>query len=227
MISLCIDTSAHLCAVAAYDAAADTVLAQCSEDIGRGHAERLMDIIAKVLGEAQTDYSRLNRIVATTGPGSFTGVRIGLATARGIALALGVEICGVSTLEACAFEARGRQQKSGDRPLLAILDARRGEAFCQVFGGDGVADQPFVLPYHAIAQRLGTHRDWEFCGSGAHNLNTAAGTGYTVLHELGAVPIASIARLGAALPKGRGKPEPLYLRAPDARPQEGFALRRA
>ncbi len=227
MKSLCIDTSAHLCAAAVHDSAAGLVLAQCTEDIGRGHAERLMEIIAKVLTDAQINYSDLERVVATRGPGSFTGVRIGLATARGIALALNLEALGISTLETCAFEARGRLQMPGDTPLLAVLDARRGEAFCQIFDGDGVAHEPFVLPYHSVASLLHLHREWEFCGSGAQHLNTAAGTGHKVLHELGAVPIASIARLGAIAKPGANKPEPLYLRAPDARPQEGFALLRA
>lgn len=227
MISLSIDTSAQFCAAALHDSAGGGVLAECTEDIGRGHAERLMDIIGVVLAEAKADYFDLDRVVAVKGPGSFTGVRIGLATARGIALGLGKEACGVSTLQISAFHALSRLPLAGDPPLLVALDARRGEAFCQIFGGGSAAGEPFVAAYHLIAPMLAERSGWRLCGSGASHVNTAGGSGHFVMHDLAAVPIASIARLGAMIDAGDHRPEPLYLRAPNARPQEGFTLRRA
>jgi tRNA threonylcarbamoyladenosine biosynthesis protein TsaB len=226
MISLAIDTSAHLCAAAVHDSASDTILAQASDDIGRGHAERLMDVIAAVLKQAGIDYSGLGRVTVTTGPGSFTGIRVGLATARGIALGLGIDACGVSVLEAAALAAREANPGSPG-PMIAVMDARRGEAYCQVFGVGQPAPEPFVAAYHQLLPLLATRGDWVLCGSGAQNLNVAAGAGFRVLHELAAVPIATIARLGAASRSPAARPEPLYLRAPDAKPQEGFALKRA
>jgi tRNA threonylcarbamoyladenosine biosynthesis protein TsaB len=226
MISLAIDTSAHLCAAAVHDSAADTILAQESEDIGRGHAERLMDVIAAVLRQAGIEYSQIGRVIVTTGPGSFTGVRVGLATARGIALGLGIDACGVSVLEAAALAARQDNPQSAAVPLLAVLDARRGEAYCQVFQ-PGEHAEPFVASYHQLLPLLASREDWVLCGSGAQNLNVAAGSNIPVLHEMAAVPIATIARLGAASVSPAARPEPLYLRAPDAKPQEGFALKRA
>jgi tRNA threonylcarbamoyladenosine biosynthesis protein TsaB len=227
MISLAIDTSAHLCAAAIHDSGRDAILSEATEEIGRGHAERLMDVISAVLTAAGKDYSALGRVIATTGPGSFTGIRVGLATARGIGLGLGIEVCGVGTLEAAAFEARRLAPQSQARPLLACFDARRGEAYCQFFDAPGAPEGPFVASYHEIPPLMASRRDWSLCGSGAEAVNAAAGTAFPVLHGLAAIPIASVARLGAAKPSPTGKPEPLYLRAPDAKPQEGFVLKRA
>jgi tRNA threonylcarbamoyladenosine biosynthesis protein TsaB len=231
MISLAIDTSAHLCAAAVHDSEHDAILSEATEEIGRGHAERLMDVISAVLTAAGKDYSALGRVIATTGPGSFTGIRVGLATARGIGLGLDIEVCGVGTLEAAAFEARRLAPQSKGRPLLACFDARRGEAYCQFFDApgapEGPPEGPFVASYHEIPSLMASRRDWSLCGSGADAVNSAAGTAFPVLHGLAAIPIASVARLGAAKPSPTGKPEPLYLRAPDAKPQEGFILRRA
>ncbi len=150
MISLAIDTSAHLCAAAVHDSAGDTILAQASEDIGRGHAERLMDVIAGVLRQAGIEYSNIQRVTVTTGPGSFTGIRVGLATARGIALGLGIDACGVSVLEAAALAVRDRAAG----PLIAVMDARRGEAYCQVFDSKEDPQAPFVASYHQLLPLL-------------------------------------------------------------------------
>jgi tRNA threonylcarbamoyl adenosine modification protein YeaZ len=227
MISLAIDTSAHLCAAAIHDSERDAILSEVTEDIGRGHAERLMDVISAVLTAAGKDYSALGRVIATTGPGSFTGIRVGLATARGIGLGLDIEVCGVGTLEAAAFEARRLAPQSQGKPLLACFDARRGEAYCQFFDATGTPGGPFVASYHQIPLLMASRRDWSLCGSAADAMNAAAGTAFPVLHGFAAIPIASVARFGAERPSPTGKPEPLYLRAPDAKPQEGFALRRA
>jgi tRNA A37 threonylcarbamoyladenosine modification protein TsaB len=116
---------------------------------------------------------------------------------------------------------------SQQRSLLACFDARRGETYCQFFDAPGAPDGPFVASYHEIPALMAFRRDWSLCGSGAEAVNAAAGTAYPVLHALSAIPIAAVARLGAAKPPSSDKPEPLYLRAPDARPQEGFVLRRA
>jgi tRNA threonylcarbamoyladenosine biosynthesis protein TsaB len=225
MISLAIDTSAHLCAAAVHDSAADRILAEASEDIGRGHAERLMDVIAGVLARAGVEYSGLGRVTVTVGPGSFTGVRVGLATARGIALGLGIDVCGVGVLEAAAETARQAPGWREGVPLAVVLDARRGEAYGQLFGPSGGA--PFVAAYHQFAALLDGAADWQLCGSGALHLNAAAGTGFPVLHELAAMPIGVIARLGAFRQPSANRPEPLYLRAPDAKPQQAFVLKRA
>jgi len=226
MITLAIDTSAHLCAAALHDGATGAILAEHSEDIGRGHAERLMETIGQALGRAGLAYSDIARVAASVGPGSFTGVRVGLATARGMALGLGVPVVGVSALDALRAAAATADT---DTPLLVALDARRGEAYAQFFGdvaGD-LPDGPFVAPCEAIAAMVGGIRDLTLCGSGAPLLVEALGRDIEIRHRLAAAPIAEYARLGAAAPVPQTRPEPLYLRPPDAKPQAGFALARA
>ena len=230
MISLAIDTSAHLCAAAVHDDVSGRVLAQRSEDIGRGHAERLMEVVGEALRQAHTEYSGIERVIVAVGPGSFTGVRVGLATARGVALALGVPVVGVSLLEAAGEHCAELGLWDRVSPLLVAIDARRGEAYCQFLGAQFAAAHPqgpFVAGYDRITGEAAAVPGLALCGSGAQSLLDAARCDMPVLHRLAAIPVATIARLGAARPAGGERPEPLYLRAPDAKPQTGFAVRRA
>jgi len=229
MISLAIDTASHLCAVALHDSQRDLILAERSESIGRGHAERLMDMVADVLAAADADYSRLSRVVATVGPGSFTGIRVGLATARGIALGLSIPAVGVSSLEAIAESAAASGAWDRSAPLFVAVDARRGEAWCRFAGSAAPRGAPagdFVSPYHRIAEWAG-FPGLNLCGSGSVHVNEAAGANLPVLGLADAPPIAAVARLGARLDPASALPEPAYIRPPDARPQAGFALKRA
>ncbi len=227
MITLAIDTSAHLCAAALHDGETDAMLAECSEDIGRGHAERLMDTIDRVMTDAGIGYPDLGRIAASVGPGSFTGLRVGLATARGIALGLGVPAVGVGVHDAMRLtaEAEGHGPSS---PLLVVLDARRDEAYARFFGGgEGLPQAPFVATYDRLAEMLAGTDELALCGSGADRLAETASRSLPIVHRLAAAPIAAYARLGSAAESTGARPEPLYLRAPDAKPQTGFALARA
>lgn len=235
MISLAIDTSAHLCAAAIHDDVSGRVLAQRSEDIGRGHAERLMEVVGEVLREAHTDYSGIERVSVTVGPGSFTGIRVGLATARGVALALGVAAVGVSVLEAAGEHCAELGLWDRVSPLLVAMDARRGEAYGQFLGAQIASAHPqgpFVAGYDRLAGEAAGFPGLALCGSGAQSTleamaREAQSPELPVLHRLAAIPIETIARMGAARPASGERPEPLYLRAPDAKPQLGFAVRRA
>lgn len=100
MKRLAIDTSAQFCAACLYDLETSIVVSSESRDIGRGHAEVLMDVIAKCM--ANIEYSEVSSLTVTIGPGSFTGVRVGMAAARGLSLSLGIPLAGVSTLDTCA-----------------------------------------------------------------------------------------------------------------------------
>ena len=226
MLSLAIDTSSHVCAAAVHDTRRDIVLAQASEELERGHAERLMDVVNGVLVAAKISYGGIERIIVTTGPGSFTGVRVGLAAARGMALGLGIEICGVSTLETAHWHAVNLGA-GAETPLLVVMDARRDEAYCQIFGINGGKKAPFVAKYPEIAAMLEANVAWQLCGSGAVRVNNIGGGGFAILHDLAIAPIAAISRFGASLTCDNHRPEPLYLRAPDAKPQPGYALQRA
>ncbi|TAN02274.1 MAG: tRNA (adenosine(37)-N6)-threonylcarbamoyltransferase complex dimerization subunit type 1 TsaB, partial [Rhizobiaceae bacterium] len=131
---LAIDTAANLCAACIYDAAADVVRSRRVLDIGKGHAEHLMGTIAGTLEEAGLSYRDLARIAVSVGPGSFTGVRVGVSAARGLALALKIPAIGVSTLEALAAEARAAFP---DRTVAAMIDGRRGDLYLAGYDRDG------------------------------------------------------------------------------------------
>ena len=103
---LAIDTAANLCAACIFDGERHAEVARTVRDIGKGHAEILMDVIQETLTAAAMSYPALGAIAVSVGPGSFTGVRVGVSVARGLALALKIPAAGVSTLESLAFEAR-------------------------------------------------------------------------------------------------------------------------
>jgi len=227
LIWLAIDTAAHLCAAALYDSERKSLLAQKSEDIGRGHAERLIGLLDELLDEAGIAYKDIDQIGVTRGPGSFTGIRVGLATARGLALGLDVSVVGVSVLNAIAY-----QYKFGltgiQSPLMVALDARRGEVFMQTFAIDGVASSaPMVVALENIATQLPKE---PFClaGSGSQLIVDNAMIGDIEIYSNQATAgIGFVAELAATLSSEDGAPVPLYLRQADAKPQNNFAVQRA
>jgi len=131
MVLLSLDTSSVNCAV--HVRRSKDVCFERSETIGRGHAEVLIAMIDEALGVLDLAYKDLTRIGVTTGPGSFTGVRVGLSVARALALALDIPVIGVSTLQAHAAGCPARGAK------LVTLDARRGEFYTQLFDHDNRA----------------------------------------------------------------------------------------
>lgn len=215
---LAIDTSAHVCGVCVYDSDVDRVISEESRDIGRGHAEVLMQLIENCLVRANVSYNNFSRIGVTIGPGSFTGVRVGMAVARGLGLSLDIPVVGVSTLEACEASARETGYLG---ELLSLLDARRGEIYCKTGNENG-----FVASYEAVAQKIsGTAPS--LCGSGALLLNEACSLSLPIVHTQDAPVIGVVARLSVAANVNTSPPEPLYLRSADAKPQTGFTLERA
>ncbi len=218
MILLALDTAGVDCAAAIYDSESGMVLAEVSETIGKGHAERLMALVDETLETAGRTLADLDRIAVTIGPGSFTGIRVGVAAARGFALALGIEAVGVTTLSVLAAAHR---QGGGAGNVVAAMDAKRGEVYAQVFGPDGAAlTEPAELAI-AEASQLPGRFGADVTGSGAPLLSgESQGSGPDHF------PVALVARLGADLASGAARPRPLYLRAPDAKPQTGFALSR-
>ena len=210
---LAIDTALDACSVAVHDDGGDVLrLTTASEVLGRGHAERLMGMIGEVMAEASLPFAALDRIAVTVGPGSFTGLRVGLSAARGIALVVGAPAVGIGTLAALAAGL------SVGEPVHAVLAAKGGEIYAQAFAADGA---PLDAPQAADAAAYGAAlpSGAALYGSGAAKLVAASGReDLRVLGEAGWPDISAVARLGAAAETGSHPPEPLYLRPPDAAP---------
>src|SRR3954469_4983010 len=134
MLILAIDTALDACAAAVLDTSAGGVIASESQAMKRGHAEALMPLIARVMKASGVAFAALDRIAATTGPGSFTGLRVGLSAARGIALAAGKPVVGLTTL--AAYAAPIVSENAG-HPVISAIDARHDHVYFQVVGGDG------------------------------------------------------------------------------------------
>ncbi len=213
---LVFDTSMAACSAAAYDTTAGRVLAARFALMERGHADALAPMIKAVMDEAGLAFGDLTRIGVTLGPGTFTGVRTGIAMARGLALALDVKIASLDTLSAIAANA-----PADKRPLVIAADARRGEVY--FLGATGEA--PMVLPVGEAVHRLPDGPGFVL-GTGADALIAAAPPGRLIRLTLGDMPDArNFARLCAARQVADVAPEPLYLRPPDAKPQHRNATR--
>jgi tRNA threonylcarbamoyladenosine biosynthesis protein TsaB len=131
MLILAFDTSLDLCSVALWRDG--DVLSSASHNMARGHSEALIPMLTSAMAQAGLDFRALDRIAVTTGPGSFTGVRIGLAAARGLALGSDVPLIGVTTPAVAAFAAR---DEAGERAIAAVVDSGRAEVFIQIFHPD-------------------------------------------------------------------------------------------
>ena len=221
---LAIDTSANLCAACVFDADAGAEIARAVRDIGKGHAEILMDVIAEALGAASLAFTDIGAVAVSVGPGSFTGVRVGVSVARGLALALQVPAAGVSTLEALAFEARAL---TGDKPVLTVIDGGRDGIYAAVYDGFAkIVYAPVVAKFDEISA-LVTDSVSVLAGSAARRVAASIPSrSFLFGPELPTADIATYARVALANGFDGGKPRPLYLRAPDAKPQAHLALPR-
>jgi len=195
----------------------------------RAHAEVIMLMVEKVMYEAGLAFDALDAIAVTVGPGSFTGVRVGVAAARGLALATGRPLIGVTSLEVMARQA---VERLDDTPgtLAIALDARRSEVYLALFDSAGeMLTKPAALTPEQAAARIPETGKIIVAGSGAALIVQAAGESgrdiEAVLPDL--QPDAStLVQMALTRPPVEGPLRPLYLRAPDAKPQTGKALPR-
>ncbi|TDH38006.1 tRNA (adenosine(37)-N6)-threonylcarbamoyltransferase complex dimerization subunit type 1 TsaB [Pseudohoeflea suaedae] len=218
---LALDCAQRLCAVALYDAGSGEVLARLDPEIGRGHAERLPALVDEVLAEAGVAFADIDRIAVTIGPGSFAGIRVGVAFARGLALALKIPAVGVSGLYAMA----GPCARDAGLPVMATIDARRDRIWAAVVGPDGATlAEPAELTAVAAAE-LASRIPAVIVGDAAP-LVLAEDASLSIMSGGPFADIAEVARIGAELDPAVSAAEPAYLRAPDAKPQAGFAVER-
>ena len=224
---LAIDTALGACSAAVIDASLNATLAAQSIEMDRGHAEALVPMIAQVMQSAGLEFNELDRIVTTIGPGSFTGLRVGIAAARGIALAAGKPVVGVSTLDALTAPF---STESETVPIVAALDARHGNFYLQMVGAGGrKLVSPRVVNVEQALQScaIGLVR---IIGSGANLLASrwpSPNVPAPILVDPRSAPdIIWVARLGAKADPEKSRAKPLYLKAPDAQPQEAYRLPR-
>ncbi|MBL0934555.1 MAG: tRNA (adenosine(37)-N6)-threonylcarbamoyltransferase complex dimerization subunit type 1 TsaB [Rhizobiaceae bacterium] len=220
MIILAIDTSANLCAASIH---ADVELGRCVRDLGKGHAEHLMAVIDESLAAAGKDYADLDRLAVSIGPGSFTGIRVGVSAARGLALALKIPAVGVTTLEALAFEAR---RANVGRNVLAALDGGRGEIHAALYDDKGDERAPAAAIDLTAATELATRANAVLVGTAADAIHAAAGGALDIAGRQATADIAAYAAIGSSKPDTGTRPTPLYLRSADAKVNEGFAVAR-
>jgi tRNA threonylcarbamoyladenosine biosynthesis protein TsaB len=189
----------------------------------RGHGEALMPMVAEIMAEAGLNFMNLRAIAATTGPGAFTGIRIGLSAARGFALAAGLPVIGVTTLEAIAAAQDGE-----GHPMLVALDSKRADIYVQLFGADGAAlSEPLSRMPEEVEEMLPAAQTVALAGDRADAvLRALADRDPPLLRLTGpdlpdAAVVARIAaRRIASKPVAADAPPPtaLYLRPPDAIP---------
>ena len=215
---LAADTALGGCSVALLDG--DAALAHVFEAMDRGHAERLAPMVDEAMKMAGVAFAALDRLAVTTGPGTFTGQRVGLAFMRGLRLALKRPLTGVTTLETIAASA---MHETGRNRAAVIHDARREEAYLLLQDGAQTVQQPVVLPFCEALDRIRTFGPCAVAGTGAQtaceNLD-----GAFVLSTIRQPDALWVARLAGRLPVTDDAPGPLYLRAPDAKLPGGRSI---
>jgi tRNA threonylcarbamoyl adenosine modification protein YeaZ len=220
---LAIDTALGACAACVMDAAEAEPLAQETLVMERGHAEALVPLLDRVVSKAEGGFHALDRVAVTVGPGSYTGLRVGIAAARAIGLAARVPVVGVTTLSALLAALVADDNR---RVLAAAIDARHGQVYFQAIapGGQSIV-APTLVKVRDAARLMGGAAS--LVGSGA--LAVAAETsGIDVaVHDARPFPdVTWVARLGLVADPDQALPKPLYLRGPDARPQDRAGLPR-
>ena len=219
-----IDTALESCSAAVFDTDTDTIVAREDIAMARGHAEALMPLIARVIEKSGGDFTTIDRIAVTTGPGSFTGLRVGIAAARGLGLAAGKPVVGLSTLAAFAAPLLAADNTS---PVAVAIDARHDHVYLQLLAGSGhVLVTPRVVSL-ADAAQLASGGKTRLTGNAAKILAAVwRGAAPSLVEQRAAPDIEWVARLGATAVESASPPKPLYLRAPDAQPSSAAHLAR-
>ena len=224
MLILAIDTALGAVAACAYDSGADCVLVSERIELARGHAEALVPLLERLAKRIPGRFSAIDRVAVTVGPGSFTGIRVGVAAARSIGLACGVEVVGVSSLFAFAAPLLGGENVN----IASVIDARHGNVFFECFDPKGsIIHEAAVLRIQDAAKSLGGERT-VLTGPGATLVAIEAwaqGRKAEVRGDLLSPPIDFVARLGAISDSEESPPHPFYLKTADAMPKKANAPR--
>jgi tRNA threonylcarbamoyladenosine biosynthesis protein TsaB len=212
---LAVDTALGACSAAILDG--DKVLAHRLVAMERGHAEALAPMVDEAVRESGLAFSALDRLAVTTGPGTFTGQRVGLAFMRGLRVALKRPLIGVTTLEAMCAAALAEAKMTY---AAAIHDARRGEAYLSIVSASQTLLPPSLILLEEAAEKISASipdgAAVALCGTAAEivGANLGAAAHITSIRQPDALWIARLARDAAETTHA---PHPLYLRAPDAK----------
>ena len=220
---LAIDTALSACAACVMDAGAPEPISYETIVMERGHAEALLPLVDRVVSKAEGGFSGLDRVAVTVGPGSYTGLRVGIAAARAIGLAAHVPVVGVTTLSALLAALIADDNR---RVLAAAIDARHGQVYFQSIapGGQSIV-APTLVRVREAARLIGSGPT-AIVGSGAGAV-AAETAGVEVAVQAKSFPdILWVARLGLVADPSTALPKPIYLRGPDAKPQDQARLTR-
>ncbi len=206
---LAVDTALGACSVAIMSD--DRLLAHRFTLMQRGHAEALALMVEAAMQDASLNFVALDRLAVTTGPGTFTGQRVGLAFMRALRVALDVPLVGLTTLSAMAHQAMAER----DVGTAAVLhDARRGEVYLEICGS--IASPPRLLTFEdAVASIDEIHAALVLAGTAAECAQSHLPD--AILSSVLQPDALWVARLGLSAPTPVGPPRPLYLRPPDAK----------
>ena len=208
---LCIDTALASCSACVYDASADVMLASEQQFMERGHAEALPPMVARVMAKAQIGYADLGRIAVTTGPGTFTGIRIGLSFARALGLARNIKVLGINTMIATQVAVSESNNivvhKAGMSGLFYFYD-KHISTNIELLNPEVIVAQLPVGPLVLL-------------GTGAEAIAVLANRNDLTRNPRFDLPVATgFAAYAASLPDPVGMPDPVYLREADAKPQK-------
>ena len=224
MLLLALDTAGPDCAaaLARLRSGECEIVAERSEALGRGHAERLMPMIEALLAAASSSFADIGRIAVTTGPGSFTGIRVGVAAARGLALALAIPAVGIGSLEALASGA-AKGHRAGT--AIAALDAKREEVYmlAQDIASEAIVIEAVAVRLESAAARLSGARAPLVLTGSAAPLLARFHSGAEIAGTSASPRIADVAALGFRTTAGES-PVPIYARDADAKPQSDKAV---
>ena len=199
---LAIDCAHEACSAAFSDG--EKVVSEIVENMERGQAERLIPMVREVLEKANAGFDDIDAVAVTTGPGSFTGVRVGLAAADGIALAAGLPMTGVSVLDVLARKINVQHPEI--KKLCLVLETKRDDYYTRCYEAGEPVTEPAALP----ASELTGRKDFVFAGNAAKRLKEEIGT-ISVL-DVPMPTAGDVASFAAMKTPRKEYPEPLYLR---------------
>jgi tRNA threonylcarbamoyl adenosine modification protein YeaZ len=224
---LAVDTSCGAASAAVVDTDLAEPMSAVTRPMMRGHADALAPMVAEAMRGVDGGFSSLARIAVATGPGSFTGIRVGLAMARAMGIALAIPVVGVSTLAAFAAPLLS-EPRSGI--IAATIDARHGSVYFQLFEPSGrPLGPPRCDTLRECVRAIGAGPAW-FAGTAASLVVSEAqraGLPYDLDAARTAPDIVAFARMGLAVDPSKSPARPLYVKPPDAWPSSAEPIARA